>query len=187
MLRPVGTLSGTPWNAAVRAMNVDSSNAASLGRGCLVKLEDDGNIANCAAGDAAIGVVVGVKVDAAVAATIHPGYLPASTAGVVLVAIGRDIIYSVEEDHVGGNMALTNIGSMGDIVAGSLSTTTGNSGHVLDTSDVIAKDATPGSAQLRVLDVDPTVGNELSNAGTSATRWLVTINESQLDLGGSGL
>lgn len=186
-LRPIGTLDGSPWNAAVRKFQVDASNATAIFPGDAIKLEDDGNVAPAAAGNSLLGVCVGVVVSRSVAATEHPGYLPASTAGEILVCVGRSTIYSVDEDHASGDLALTNVGSMGDLVAGAGSTTTGISAHKLDSSDVIAKDASPGSAQFLVIGQDPTIGNSLSNANGRGTRWLVIINESQLAAGGSGL
>lgn len=175
-LRPVGTVSGGEWTGAVQKFAVDSSNAAAIYIGDAVILEDDGNCARAAAGSALLGVVVGVVVDNAVAATVHPGYLPASTAGNILVSVGPDVIYEIQEDSVGGAMVATNVGTNGDLVATAGSTTSGVSAMTLDSSDVIANDATPASAQLRVWALSPKVGNAV---GTYA-KWLVRINESQV-------
>lgn len=182
-MRPVSTLSGGPWQGHVRAYPVDSSNGTAIFRGDPIKLEDDGNVAPATAGDLLLGVCVGVKVDRATAATEHPGYLPASTAGTVLVCVGPDVIYEIQEDSVGGAMVATNVGSNGDIAVTAGSTTTGNSKVELDSSDVIAKDASAASAQLLVLGLVDRPDNAI---GTEA-KWLVRINESVFLPGSAGL
>lgn len=170
---PVGTLSGSPWAGSVREYPVDSSNGTAIFRGDFITLEDDGNVAPAAAGGVLLGVCVGVRVNRTIAATEHPGYLPASTAGYVLVCTAPDAIYEIQEDSAGGAMVATNVGSMGDIVAGAGSTTTGLSAHELDSSDVITKDASAASAQLQVIALVPKEDNEI---GTNA-KWHVVINE----------
>lgn len=182
-MRPVSTLSGGPWQGHVRSYPVDSSNATAIFRGDPIKLEDDGNVAPATAGDLLLGVCVGVKVDRTVAATEHPGYLPASTAGTVMVCVGPDVIYEIQEDSVGGAMVATNVGSNGDIAVTAGSTTTGNSKVELDSSDVIAKDASAASAQLLVLGLVDRPDNAI---GTEA-KWLVRINESVFLPGSAGL
>lgn len=181
--RPVFTISGSPWMGMVRKYPVDSSNATAIFRGDFITLEDDGNVAPAAAGGILLGVCVGVEVNRAVAATEHPGYLPASTAGNLLVCVGPDVIYEIQEDNTGGPMVATNVGSVGDMVAGAGSTTTGNSGHLLDSSGVIAADATPGSAQLLVVKLADRIDNEIGNNA----KWFVRINESAFALGQAGL
>jgi hypothetical protein len=180
---PVSTISGNAWGNSVRRYYVDSSNATAIFKGDFITLEDDGNVTPAAAGGLILGVCTGIDVDRAVAATEHPGYLPASTAGYISVCVGPDTIYEIQEDGVGGAMVATNVGSNGDMVAGTGSTTTGRSGHLLDSSDVIAKDASAASAQLLVLGLAPRVDNEI---GTSA-KWLVRINESAFAYGAVGL
>lgn len=182
-MRPVSTLSGGPWQGHVRTFPVDSSNGTAIFRGDPIKLEDDGNVAPATAGDLLLGVCVGVKVDRTVAATEHPGYLPASTAGYVMVCVGPDVIYEIQEDSVGGAMVATNVGSNGDIAVTAGSTTTGNSKVELDSSDVIAKDASAASAQLLVLGLVDRPDNAI---GTEA-KWLVRINESVFLPGSAGL
>lgn len=180
---PVRTISGAPWGGHVRIYPVDSSNGTAVFVGDFITLEDDGNVAPATAGTSLLGVCVGVVPTRTVTATEHPGYLPASTAGNILVCVGPDVIYEIEEDGVGGAMVATNVGSVGDHVAGAGSTTTGRSGHTLDSSDVIAKDASPGSAGLLVVKLVDRPDNAV---GTSA-KWEVRINESQWALGQSGL
>ena len=174
-LRPIRTLSGSPWSSSVEEFEVDSSNGTAIFIGDLVKQEDDGNVAPAGAGGAVIGVCVGVKVNRDIAATEYPGYLPASTAGTVQVVTAPDCVYEIQEDSVGGAMVLTNIGSNGDVAAGAGSTTTGRSSYELDSSDVIANDASAATAQLRVIRLSTRQDNEI---GTEA-KWEVRINEHQ--------
>ena len=173
--RPVGTISGSKWVGSVQKFPVDASNGTAIGIGSAVILEDDGNCGSAPAGGDILGVCVGVVVNNAVAGTVHPGYLPASTAGTILVSVGSDVLYEVQEDSAGGAMVAGNVGSNGDLVVGAVSTVTGVSAMTLDSSDVIAKDATPGSAQFRVWALSPKVGNEVGNYA----KWLVRINENQ--------
>lgn len=167
---PVGTISGSPWGATVREYNVDSSNATAIFRGDFVTLESDGNVAPAAAGGIVLGVCVGPVVSRTVPATEHPGYLPATTAGKVLVAVGPDVLYEVQEDSDTSNLALTDVGANIDIIAGAGSTVTGVSAHELDSSSVTAA----GSAQLRIVGLKAAPDNAV---GTNA-KWVVRVHES---------
>ena len=173
-LRPVGTVSGGEWTGAVQKFAVSGATAVFVGDA--VTLNDDGTVSPATAGSLLLGVVTGIEFNAAVAATVQPGYLPASTTGNVFVSVGPDVIYEIQEDSIGGAMVAANVGSNGDLVAGAGSTVSGTSGHVLDSSDVIAKDASAASAQLRVWALSPKVNNDV---GTYA-KWLVRINEHSL-------
>ena len=65
---PVGTISGSPWQDAVRAYTLDGGHAA-IGTGDLVQMTSDGALDVYAAGEVTfIGVCVGVL--PAVAATV---------------------------------------------------------------------------------------------------------------------
>lgn len=170
---PVGTLSGSAWEGAVRAYSVDSSNATAIFPGDAITLEADGNVTPAAAGGVILGVCVGVKVNKAVAATEHPGYLPASTAGTVYVSVGSDVIYEIQEDGVGGAMTADAIGSNVDHIAGAGSTTTGRSAHELDSSTETAA----GSAGFRVIDY---VRKEDNDVTLTNAKFLVYVHESHL-------
>lgn len=182
-LRPIRMLDGSPYNASVMVFPVDAANGTAIFNGDLVVLEDDGNLAPSGAGGAVLGVCVGVTVDRAVTATEYPGYVPASTAGNILVEVGRNVIFEIQEDSTGGAMVATNVGSNGDVVAGAGSTTTGRSSYELDSSDVIASDASAKTAQLRVLKLSSRADNAI---GVNA-KWEVIINEHQLTDSNIGL
>lgn len=169
---PVGTLSGSPWQGAVRKYSVDASNATAVFIGDAVALEADGNVTPAGATSVVLGVVVGVTVDRDVLATEHPGYLPASTAGSVLVCIAPDAIYEVQEDSVGGALALTDVGANIDLIAGTGSTTTGRSAHELDSNTATSA----ASAQFRIIGI---VDREDNEVGDQA-KWLVRVHESHL-------
>ena len=171
--RPVGSFSGGSWNGAVRTYPVDASNATAIFPGDAITLEADGNVTPAAAGGVILGVCVGIEVDRSVAATEHPGYLPATTAGNIRVCVGDDIIYEVQEDSVGSDLALTDIGANIDHIAGAGSTTTGRSAHEIDSSSVTAA----GSAGFRIIGKVDRVDNEV---GTNC-KWLVRVHEHHLD------
>lgn len=171
---PVGTISGSPVNGAVREYPVDASNATAIFPGDFVTLETDGNVTPAAAGGVILGVCVGVKVDRSVAATEHPGYLPATTAGDIMVSVGPDVIYEVQEDGVGGALDAGAIGSNIDHIAGAGSTDTGRSAHELDSSSATAA----GSAGLRIIGFSKRVDNEV---GSANGKLLVVVHESHLN------
>ena len=155
---------------------VDASNGTAIFIGDFIKLENDGNVAPAAAGGNILGVCVGVLDDYD---NLTRRYLPASTAGNILVCDDPWMIYEVQEDSVGGDLAHTNIGNNCDLVAGSGSTTTGISAHEIDASD-----AKTGIAQLRLLRISPRDDNAI---GTNAD-WHVVINEHAFnDIGMEGI
>jgi len=182
-LRPIRMLDGSPYNAQVMTWPVDVSNATAIFKGDLIVLEDDGNVAPSGAGGAVLGVCVGVEVDRDEAKTEYPGYLAATTAGNILVELGRNVVFEIQEDSTGGAMVATNVGTNGDVTAGAGSTTTGRSAYELDSSDVIANDASAATAQLRVLKLSSRADNEI---GVNA-KWEVIINEHQFTDSNIGL
>jgi hypothetical protein len=106
-------------------------------------------------------------------------YLPASTAGNIMVCDDPWMVYEVQEDSDGGDLAHTNIGNNCDLIAGSGSATTGISAHEIDSSD-----AKTGIAQLRLLRISPRDDNAI---GTNAD-WHVIINEHAFnDVGMEGI
>lgn len=171
--RPVMFANGSPYTGQNQEVFVDASNATAIFVGDFVKQEDDGNFAPAAAGDTIYSRCAGFRIDPAVAAIMHPGYLPASTAGYMLVDAGSaDLLYEIQEDSVGGALAATASGSNVDIIAGAGNTTSGLSGHQIDSST--STDASPGSAQLRLIEIVKRVDNEIG----ANCKWLVRINES---------
>lgn len=171
-LTVIGTIDGSPVSGAVRERPVDASNATAIFPGDAVILEDDGNVAPYTSGGGnLLGVCVGVVVDRAQAKTEHPGYLPASTAGSILVAEGPDLLFEIQEDDGGTALTSAAIGSNADILATAGSTTTGRSAHELDRSTIT--DGSAATAQLRLIQL---VEAE-DNAHGDWAKWIVRINE----------
>lgn len=170
--RPVNK-DGSAYNGSLRKMQVDASNATAIFRGDFVVQEADGNITPATAGatNTIVGVVVAPVVNRAVAATEHPGYLPASTAGYVLVAPADACYFAIQEDSVGSTLAATERGARINFIAGTGSTTTGQSAHELDSSTV-GQDAT---YQLSLIDVVDAPDNAV---GANA-EWIVKVNLDQ--------
>lgn len=171
--RVVGTLDGSPVSGTIRTRAVDSSNSTAIFPGDFVILEDDGNVApyTGTGGGNLLGVCVGVKVNRSVAATEHPGYLPASTAGSILVAEGPNLLFEIQEDDDGTALTTAAIGSNADVLATAGSTTTGRSAHELDRSKIT--DGSPGTAQLRII----ALADREDNAAGDYAKWIVRINE----------
>jgi hypothetical protein len=124
-------------------------------------------VAPAAAGGAILGVAVGVlprQTDLSIK------YRPNSVDMIVLVCNSPDVVYEVEEDSVGNNIAVTQVNNnfdMATYIAGSA--TTGVSGCLLDSSDASGT----GAATFRVLGLVKRPDNAL---GANA-KWLVMVNE----------
>jgi hypothetical protein len=160
---------------------VPASDGTAMGAGDLVKLagsaSTDGyaTVAQAAAGNPAIGVVVGFVND--YTNLNNPGsYRAASTARYVLVCDSPDVVYEVQEDAVGGALAVADIGLNADSIVAAASSTTGQSGMQLDTSTK----ATTATLQLKILGFVNRPDNEIGSA--NAKVW-VTINNHQLASG----
>lgn len=162
--RPIKRLDGGACLPA-NPYTVDSSNGTAIFIGDFVKLEADGNAAPAAAGNELLGVCVSVAGDYG---NLGRRFLPASTAGTILVSDDPDTVYELQEDDGGTALAATEVGALVDIVAGSGSTTTSISAHELDQDSV---DTTSG--QLRLLRK---VDREDNAYGDNAD-WEVQINE----------
>lgn len=178
-LVPVRYKSGAPYNGACNVYSVASgeTNDIFLGDPVIISGTGDANgvpgVARAAAGDRITGVVVGFApkdgVTAGSTTAINRGYRTASTADYLLVADDYNLLFAATEDGVGGFLATTSIGLNVDLVAGSGSVYTKQSGYMLDSST-----AATTSAQMRVVALNPKVNNTI---GTTATEWLVSIVE----------
>lgn len=170
--RPVNR-DGSPYNGSLRKVQVDASNGTAIFRGDFVVREADGNYTPATAGATNVidGVCVGVVVDRATAATEHPGYLPASTAGYILIAPAASCYFQIQEDGDTTPLTAAARGARVNFVAGTGSTTTGVSGHEID-SDSVGTNAT---YQLSLIDYIEAEDNE---AGAYAD-WIVKVNLDQ--------
>lgn len=178
-LMPVRYKSGAPYNGAANLYSVASGEANNLFVGDPVILSGTGDaegvpgVALAAAGARITGVIVGFGQNPAATAgatsALTRGYRTASTADYVLVADDPNLLFEATEDAVGGALAVTDIGNNLDLVAGTGSTYTKQSGYMLDSS---TKATT--TAQVRLVGLSPRQDNTI---GTTSTVWLVSIVE----------
>lgn len=163
---------GAPWNGVARTYFVPATDATALFVGDPVIIAGDGDangIPTCTRATAAgAGRITGVVVGFQPAAPFPLPYRPASTAAYVLVADDPDLLFEAQEDGVGGSLAATNIGQNIDMIAGTGSTFTGNSGFMIDSSTA----AVTATLQWRIVELEPREDNAI---GTTA-KWLVAIN-----------
>jgi hypothetical protein len=179
---PVGHLDGSKWNGAVQMFLFDQSNAVYIGdpvksggtagaAGVFVNginCEGMPNADRAAAGNTLVGVVIAFLPLYNDQTVIHKA--ADSTKRIGLVVTGPDTVFEVQEDSVGNDIAVTQVGNNFDMVtwlAGN--STSGVSAVELDSSD----SSGTSSAQFRLLRLAQTVDNAL---GTNA-KWLVYINE----------
>lgn len=177
-LKPIRHLSGAPYNGQANRYAFLAADGTATFIGDLVKLSGtahtDGTpaIAQAAAGDAAIGVLVGLEPDPTNLGLRHR---TASTLRYAYVADDPSLIFEIQEDSDTSTLAVTEVGLCANVVVGSGSTTTGASGMELDSSDV----STDTAGQLRILRLVPREDNSI---GTNA-KWEVQIAEHSLNGG----
>lgn len=178
--RPVKHLNGNPWNGEFNIYCALAAEDNNMFVGDFVahggSADPTGKYPSVIApaegtGNELLGVIIGFGDNPQLMANVADlslRYRPASTLKYIAVVDDPDVIFSIQEDSVGGALAVTAIGNNTAIVLGSGNTSTGLSGHELDSSEVVAT-----TEQLRILRLDPKLNNDL---GTNA-EWLVFINE----------
>lgn len=183
---PVGTIDGSPYNAAGREYSVADTYATAIFVGDAVEQVADGSVeaAKAGTGNPILGIVTGIKVTGGkgtveeqgnflssgnLGVEEHPGYGAASTARRVLVETGPDVLYEVQAD---GILAITDLGLNVALIAGAGSTTTGISAHEINSASEVAT-----TEQFRLVDFKRTPDNDVASANS---RWIVRINEHQL-------
>lgn len=161
---------GSAYNGSFRKVQIDASNATAIFVGDFLVQEADGNWTPATAGATNVisGVCCGVVVDRTVPATEHPGYLPASTAGYILVAPAESCYFRIQEDSDTSTLAAVDRGARINFIAGTGSAVTGRSGHELDSSSV-GQNAT---FQLSLIDIIQAPDNAI---GANA-EWIVKVN-----------
>jgi len=172
-LRPIRHINGEPYNGSATRYYVPASDSTALYIGDPVIIAGSADAdgvatvtkATAAGGAYMLGPVVSVEQVTRDSTT----YREASTARYVWVADDPDLVFLVQEDGVGGALAVTDVGLNADWVAGSGSTVTGLSGAMLDTSTK----ATTATLQLRIQGFNQSVDNEV---GSANAKVLVTIN-----------
>lgn len=183
-LRPVSHLDGSPWMGTVNMYLCPSTDGSAIYVGDAVKsggtagaagvvvngidVEGMPTITVAAAGDTLRGVVVGFLPKQSDLTVLHR---EASTNRIALVVDAPDVVFEVQEDSVGGDIAATAVGNNADFAYTAGSSTTGQSALELDSSGVGT-----ATAQLRILGLQKKPDNAI---GTNA-KWLVVINEHEL-------
>lgn len=150
-----------------RQYEVDGDGMTAIFIGDLIDMEADGKVvvAAAAAGTSVIGVCTGVR-DANRNA-IAANFLAGSTAGFLDVVDDPDVIFSIQEDGVGGTpLAAIDVGATRDHVAGTGDEVTALSGHTIDSSGT--------EGQLKIYGIDEKPNNAF---GDTFTEVLVLINE----------
>lgn len=181
-LIPVKHLDGSPFNGMVEMRLFDQSNAVYIGdpvksggsagaAGVFVNgvnCEGMPNADRAAAGNTLLGVVIGFLPKQSDLTVLHKE--ATSTARIGLVVTAPDVVFEIQEDSVGNDIAVTQVNNNFDMVTWTAgNTTTGISAIELDSSDVTGT----SSAQFRLLELVSSPDNVL---GTNA-KWLVVINE----------
>lgn len=174
-LRPVRYLSGAPYNGAVNAYSIPSSDSTAVCIGDLVKFVGTSqtingvvyaDVARAATGDVFVGAVVGVL---PITSASTP-YREASTQRVLLVADDPSLLFEAQEITGGTAFTANDIGLNCNIVVAAGSTVTGNSGTGLDNST----EATTNTLDVRIWGL----ANRADNAPGDSAKYLVKINRS---------
>lgn len=176
--KPIRKVGAAPTTGGVNRYYRGSGDSAAVFIGDPVNLGGTGDTAGTSpsvvratagSGGLTIGVVVAIENNTS--DNLSRTYLPASTAGYVLVADDPEQEYEVQEDSTSTNLAITAIGSNVDFVIGSGNTTTGISAAEIQTSSV----NTTNTLQCRVLGLIDRADNEIGNNA----KWRVRLNTHQ--------
>ena len=189
-LRPVSHISGAPWNGSVNQYLCPASDATAVFVGDLVKSLGDGGaagtvvygqdcegmptISQAVAGGAARGVVVGFlpkQTDLTVL------YREASTNRIALVVDDPDVLFEIQANSTG--LVTADIGANANVNVGAGSTTSGQSGMVLDEATV----ATTATLNLKIMGLYKRVDNSIG----ASDKVLVLINNHELKGGVTGV
>lgn len=180
-LVPVKTINGAPWNGQTNMYLIPSTDGTATFIGDLVKLagsagaagvvvngidvEGMPTIAQSAAGDLHVGVVVGFLPNQDNLVLRHRA---ASTNRIALVCDDPSVIFEIQEVSGGTALTAAAVGLNANAVVGSGSTTSGLSGMELDNST----EATTADLDLKILGMSPRPDNSIGEH----CKWLVQIN-----------
>ncbi len=175
-LRPVGTIGQSGYRGRIEAFNVPATDGTAIGIGDPVTLTGAGGLSagglpickRGTVGGIAAGVMVGVQLNPG-DLSMTGGYRKASTAMTILVDTDPNTIYEIQEDSVGGAVALANGTKNASLILGTVDTVTGNSKTMLDSNTAAA------DAALDLLMLRPSL--KIDNTPASAyCKWLVKLN-----------
>jgi hypothetical protein len=181
-LRPVGDVSGRPWNGTARAYSTASGDGTAIFLGDPVKLSGTSQTINgrvyldvdqAATGDVCVGVVVAVDPVLGAGAngrdsTIHRA---ASTVRILYVCDDPNALFEIQEVSGGTALTANDAGLNADFVVAAGSATTGQSGVELNN----VGEATTNTLDLKIVGL---VSREDNEIGEHA-KWLVRINRHQ--------
>ena len=184
-LTPIGTLSGADFHGKMRRVAFAVGDAVAAYVGDLVKLtgtvDATGKIpvvAQSAAGDSSIGVLVSLDFNADDEGSLMtPLTRAASTARTGQVCYGQDVLYTMQEDSVGNAIEITEAGLNCDVVVATGSDVTGSAMELDSTSA-----ASTNTLNMRLHHVFDSPDNALGNQAV----WVVSINNSQEALNQTG-
>ena len=164
---PIRHLSGNGYSRANK-YTITSGLSENIFTGDLVIITADGVITPHTAGEVNnIGVFAGVSYTASDGSYVYAQYFPSGTTATNIVAYVYDDPYTVFKVQSAGTPAQTNIGNCAEVVAGTGSTTTGQSGFEMNGT------MSNGTASLKILGLYEAPDNAF---GTNAIME-VLINE----------
>lgn len=183
-LQPVNTGGAGTFSGKVTKYHVASTDSTAIYVGGLVKLSGTGDAngvpgvtGNVSTGDAVVGVMVGAIPNTRDSAV----YREASVDRYILVADDPNQVFEIQDDSVGGDLAVTNIGNTADLTGFTGgSTTTGLSSMEIDSSTATASG--DGTEDVLILGLAQREDNSI---GTNAN-WLVRLNNHQFVDGVAG-
>lgn len=170
-----------------------NSAAVDMNIGDVVKLVNDGTVALVVAGDTTMfGVIVGIGPYWDGSKLIRNSKLPNSAGAystnydretTVFVIPFEDAIFEIDCDDASSATTFaayrTLVGNNGDLVTTG-NATTGKASYMFDISDAVAN--TTASAQMRILDISPTLANQ--DFSGNYVKLLVVANEVSTNLPG---
>jgi hypothetical protein len=171
--RVVGSKSGYHEGQLTR-MAILAADTTATFVGDIVKIsgtaDADGvaSIAQAAAGDTPIGIVVGFDPDGT---NLELKHRQASTLRYAWVNTDPNVLFEIQEDSDAGALAITNVGQNADVVVGAGSTVSGLSAMELDSS-------TAATTSTLVLHIESLVPREDNAIGNQA-KWLCSFNVHQ--------
>lgn len=180
---PVRYLSGGPYNGPGNLYGTASGDNVPLFIGDFVKLAGTGttytngntaasgsypNVTKAASGDVIVGVVMGVVP----ATQDSPIYRAASSTTPVYVCDDPNVLLAIQEANSGTALTVNEISKNINFTYALGSTTTGQSGTVLDN----ASEDTTNTLDLKIIGFNNQLPNEIGSVGAV---WLVRINRHQ--------
>lgn len=171
--RPIGTIVGAPYNgqANTYTAKADYATALYIGDPVVVTGERDSGhqvvaLATAGATNQITGFIIGFEPTPGI---VSLGYGAASTLRYPIVADAPDLLFELQEDAVGGAIAVASIGLNINLVSGSGNAYTKKSGWMID-SNTAAGDAT---YQMTIRDIVTRVDNE---EATAYAKYICSIN-----------